>query len=355
MNNPPPVTAGLPLTRSLTRRRLLSATGALGVGALLTACGGESGDRTANAGGSTDRGKDKGWSFKDDRGRTVNADRVPRTIVAYIGSAAALHDFGVEVTGVFGPTKLKNGEPDVQAGAIDVDKVTVIGNAWGEFNVEKYAALQPDLLVTNMNPSPTLWYVPKESAQKIEALAPTVGILTAKTSLLTAIGRYSELAASLGADLGATKVTDAKARFEAASEALRMAVKANPGLKVLAVAATQDLCYVGAPGAFADLRYYQELGVEFAEPAKPGSDGFYEELSWENVGRYGADLLLVDKRTGNLQPADLVKDKPTWRSLPAVKAGQVTSWHNEAHSSYAGYIPLLEALTKAFRATRKVL
>ncbi|MFC8830180.1 ABC transporter substrate-binding protein [Streptomyces sp. NPDC057137] len=347
MNSPPPVPAGLPLTR----RRLLSVTGALGLGALLTACGdSESGDnheKTANAG--------KGWSFKDDRGRTATADSIPRKIVAYIGSAAALHDFGVEVTGVFGPTKLKNGEPDVQAGGVDVDKVTVIGNAWGEFNVEKYASLQPDLLITNMNVAPTLWYVPEESGKKIEALAPTVGILAAKTSLLTAIGRYAELAESLGADLKATKVTDAKARFEAASEALRKAAKAKPGLKVLAVAATQDLCYVAAPAAFADLRYYQELGVEFAEPAKPAADGFYEELSWENVGRYGADLLLVDKRTGNLQPADLAKDKPTWRSQPAVKAEQITSWHNEAHFSYAGYIPLLEALTQAVRAAKKVL
>ncbi|WP_405678698.1 ABC transporter substrate-binding protein [Streptomyces sp. NBC_01511] len=344
MNSPFPHPAA-PL---LPRRRLLSATGALGLGALLTACG----DDTKTDGDAAAPGK--GWSFKDDRGRTAKADRTPRRIVAYIGSAAALHDFGIEVTGVFGPTKLKNGEPDVQAGSVDVDKVTVIGNAWGEFNVEKYASLQPDLLITNMNIPPALWYVPEESANKIEALAPTIGILSAKTSLLTAVGRYAELAASLGADLKAKNVTDAKARFEAASEELRRAAKAKPGLKVMAVAARQDLCGVGAPDDFADLRYYKQLGVEFVEPAEPAAGGFYEDLSWENIGRYGADLILVDKRTSNLQPVDLIKDKPTWRSLPAVRTEQVASWHNEAHFSHAGFIPPLEALTQAIQNAKRV-
>ncbi|CAM5352024.1 ABC transporter substrate-binding protein [Streptomyces avidinii] len=31
---------------------------------------------------------------------------------------------------------------------MDISKVEILGNVYDEFNVEKYAALQPDLLVT---------------------------------------------------------------------------------------------------------------------------------------------------------------------------------------------------------------
>ncbi|MGW0906259.1 ABC transporter substrate-binding protein [Streptomyces sp. NPDC002853] len=338
-----------PIPPGPTRRGVLGVSGALGIGGLLTACGGTENDAKSSDGG-------KGWSFKDDRGTTAKAAGRPRRIVAYIGAAAALHDFGVECTGVFGPTKLKNGEPDVQAAGVDVDKVTVIGNTWGEFSIEKYAKLRPELLVTTMNVPPTLWYVPEESAKKITSLAPTVGILTGKTSLTKAIGRFAELAESLGADLGARKVTAAKKRFEAASETLRRSAKAansRGGLKVMAVAAQADLLYVGNPADFTDLRHYADLGIEFVTPARTAKGGFFQELGWENADTYDADLILVDERTGNLQPDELKKSRPTWAKLPAVKAGQVISWSNEAQFSHAGYAPLIEQLAAAVDKSKK--
>ncbi|MHB9754624.1 ABC transporter substrate-binding protein [Streptomyces sp. BYX5S] len=326
------------------RRALLSAGGAVGLGALLTACGE---DKPADS-------KDaKAWSFKDDRGRTARTGDTPRRLVAYIGAAAALHDLGVECTGVFGPTTLKNGEPDIQAADIDVDKVTIIGNKWGQFSVEKYAALDPDLLITTMNEPPALWYVPQESAKKIESLAPSVGILTGRTSLTGAIGRFAELAEALGADLKAAKVTAARKRFEDASETLRRAARANRGLRVLAVAATPDLLYVGNPDDFTDLRHYRSLGVEFVTPKSTADGGFFQEVGWENADRYAADLVLVDRRTGNLQPADLKKSKPTWAKLPAVRAGQVAPWLNEAQFSHAGYAPLIEQLAHSIETSEK--
>ncbi|MCQ4213428.1 ABC transporter substrate-binding protein [Streptomyces longispororuber] len=341
-----PLTSSTPFGPAPTRRTLLAAGGALGLGALLTACGD---DKPA----ATDPDY-PGWSFQDDRGTTARTKDTPRRIVAYIGAAAALHDLGVECTGVFGPTKLKNGEPDVQAADIDVDKVTVLGNEWGRFNVEKYAALKPDLLVTTMNVSPTLWYVPEESAEKIAAVAPTVGILTGRTSLTQAIGRFSELAGALGADLEAAEVKAAKKRFEEASEKLRRAARARRGLKVMAVSATPDLLYVGNPADFTDLRHYRELGVEFVTPDSTGKDGFFQEVGWENADKYRADLILVDRRTGNLQPADLKRTKPTWAKLPAVRAGQVTSWSNEAQFSHAGYAPLVERLADSLDTAKSL-
>lgn len=332
-----------------SRRGLLAAGGALGLGAALAACGDSGSDEadSPGAGGA--------WRFKDDRGEVAQADRTPERIVGYVASAAALHDFGIECTGVFGPTTLPGGEPDLQAGDLNVDELTVIGNTYGQFNVEKYASLRPELLVTNMQEPPVLWYLPEESTEEIVSLAPAVGIRTSGTSLDAAIGRFAELAESLGADLKAEKVVRAKSRFEQASQTLTKTAEDRRGLKVLAVSASAELLYAAVAEDFGDLRYYQRLGVEFVTPENAGEDGFWEESSWETVDRYEADVIMVDRRTGNLQPDQLQETKPTWRRLPAVAAGQVIPWQSEAHHSYAGHAPLLEALADALRDARQVV
>ena len=170
-------------TSPLSRRGLLAAGGVVGLGAVLAACG--DGDAKSSASGS---GAEKSgpWSFKDDRGQTREAESAPKNIVAFIGVAAALHDYGVEVKGVFGPTKTNDGKADVQAGDLDVSKVEVLGNVWGEFNVEKYAGLAPDLLVTAMCEKDALWYVPDESKDKILKLAPSVALWAAQTTVAEA-------------------------------------------------------------------------------------------------------------------------------------------------------------------------
>ncbi|WKK22616.1 ABC transporter substrate-binding protein [Streptomyces olivoreticuli] len=340
-------TPRIPGITNLSRRGLLTAGGALGAGALLTACGG------GKSSGGSDSGSSGGsWAFKDDRGQTAKAGRTPKKVVAFTGSAAALHDFGFDCAGVFGPTKLKDGKPDPQAGDLDVGKVTILGNAWGEFNVEKYAAMGPELLVTNMIQGEELWYVPDDSKKKILGLAPSVGISTSKKSLTDVIGRYAELAKSLGADLQAKQVTDAKQRFEKASETLRKAARDHKGLKVLAASGSADMLYVSDPAVYADLTYFKQLGIELVVPDKV-TGGFFESLSWENAGKYPADLILLDNRTATLQPKDLAA-KPTWADLPAVKAGQITPWLSEPRYSYAGCAPLVESLAAAVDKAKKV-
>ncbi|UNO42836.1 ABC transporter substrate-binding protein [Streptomyces sp. MST-110588] len=340
-------------TRSLTltRRGILAAGGAVGIGALLAACGGDKKDAGSSGGGAAKSGP---WSFTDDRGTKVTLDRVPQRIVAFTGTAAALYDFGVDkqVVGVFGPTTLKDGTPDPQAGDIDVKRLTVIGNAFGQFAVEKYAGLSPDLLITNMYEPGALWFVPDESKSQITKLAKTVAITSSRKPLLKIIERYAELAGSLGADLKAKKVTDAKARFEKAAAELRTAAKSNP-VKVLACSGSANLFYASNPGVNADLMYFKSLGVDVIVPDKLDKGGYFESLSWENADKYKADVLLLDNRTATLQPKDLAA-KPSWAQLPAVKAGQIAPWSSEPRFSYAGAAPLIESLTKAVKNAKKV-
>lgn len=341
-------------TARFSRRGILAAGGALGLGALVTACGSE--DSTDGGSDSKASAKSGPWSFKDDRGKNVQLDKVPANIVAFTGVAAALFDYGVSVKGVFGPTKTQDGKPDVQAGDMDISKVTVLGNSWDQFNVEKYAALAPDVLISTMFDSAgTLWYVPEASKDKIAKLAPSVGISVYDRQLTAPLQRMWELAESLGGDMKAAKVTDAKKRFEEASERLRKAAKAHPDIKVMAGSASQELFYVSGTNLSVDLEYFKALGVNFVEPpekAKAKGGGWFESLSWENVDKYAADIIMMDDRSSAIQPANITE--ATWKKLPAVKAGQVISRSAEPILSYDKCVPLVENLAKAIETAKKV-
>ncbi|MFI0231587.1 ABC transporter substrate-binding protein [Streptomyces sp. NPDC017086] len=339
----------------LTRRGLLAAGGVLGLGAALAACGdGEGKDGGSGAGSGA--GASGPWSFEDDRGTTVKLDKVPANIVAFTGVGAALYDYGIQVKGVFGPTRTSAGKADVQAGDMDISKVTVLGNAWGQFSIEKYASLAPDVLITTMfDGAGTLWYVPEESKDKIARLAPSVGVSVYDRQLTRPLQRVWDLAESLGADMKAAKVTDAKKRFEAAAARLRAAAKAKPGIRVMAGSASDQLFYVSGSNLSVDLEYFKALGVNFVEPpesAKKQGGGWYESLSWENVDKYPADIIMLDDRTSAIQPADITK--ATWKKLPAVKAGQVIPRSPEPILSYDKCVPLLTHLAEALEKAEKV-
>ncbi|PBC78975.1 iron complex transport system substrate-binding protein [Streptomyces sp. TLI_235] len=341
---------------SLSRRGLLAAGGATALGAVLAACGSGGGSGSDGASGSSAKPTGAGpWSFTDDRKKEVTARSAPARVVAYTGTAAALVDFGLDqqIVGVFGETKTADGKADPTAGDLKVDKVEILGNVWGEFSVEKYAALRPELLVTHMYDPDSLWYVPDESKDKILQLAPSVAITTARVPMTKPIERYAALAESLGADLKAQKVADAKARFEKAAEELRQAAKASGGIKVMACSGSADVFYVSNPKVSTDLMYFAELGVDIVVPTKLEAGDYFEALSWENAGKFPADLLLLDNRSTALQPKDLGA-KPAWGRLPAVKAGQVVGWDAVPRFSYAGAAPLLENLAKAIRNAKKV-
>lgn len=338
----------------LTRRGLLAAGGALGLGAALAACGTKAQDGAAS-GGSDKAGP---WKFTDDRGTAVETKSTPKNIVAFTGMAAALKDFGIEVKGVFGPTyvedpKTKEKKPDVQAGDLDITKVKVIGNTWGEFKIEEYLKLNPDVLITDMWEKNDLWYVPAEQKDKILKVAPSVALWASDKSMPTVLQRHADLAASLGADVKTKQILADKARFEAAAERVRQVAKGKKDIKVLIGSGSPDLFYVSTPVRPTDTLYFQELGINIITPDKLDQGGWFEGLSWENVDKYKADVILLDNRTSALQP-EALKAKPTWAALPAVKAGQVFPRVTEPIYSYAKCAPLLEDLAKALENAKKV-
>lgn len=350
-----PASPAAPLLAPSRRRLLKSGLGAgLGLGAagLLAACSATTGTAPAASAG-TSRGP---WAFTDDRGTTVKLTAAPSRVVAYSGSAAALYDFGVPVglfAGVFGPTKLADGKADPMAGNLPVEKLTVLGETYGEFDVAEYAQLDPQVLITNMWEKDSLWYVPTASASKIAKLAPSIAISVANTPLTQPLAQYEKLAGLLGADLAATKVTAAKAAFQQAAETLRATAKSRNTIKVMAASASPDLLYIADPTVYPDLSYFRQLGVEFVKPTNV-QGGFFESLSWENAAKYPADLILLDDRTTATQPADLA-GKPTWTNLPAVKAGQILGWASELRYSYTALGPVVSGFATALQNAKKVV
>lgn len=336
-----------PHAAPVSRRSFLSLGAAGGAAVLLSGCGAPP--------SAPSRAQRSAWSFTDDRGRTVTTGSTPSRIVAFTGTAAAFVDLGLQhkIVGVFGETARADGTPDPEAGDLDLGKVTILGNAWGQFNIEKYAALEPDLLVTHMYDPGALWYVPDESKDEIQQLAPTVAISVARAPMTKPIERYAQLAESLGADLGSPAITEAENRFDAAADSVRHAVQANPGIRVMAASGSPDLLYVSNPEVDTGLKYFAELGVHLVQPQKTDPGGYYQSLSWENANAYAADLIMLDNRSTSLQPAQLAS-KPTWTRLPAVRAGQITPWHAVPRFSSAGAAPLVDQLATAIRQARKV-
>ncbi|MEQ4716961.1 ABC transporter substrate-binding protein [Nonomuraea sp. B19D2] len=324
---------------AVPRRTLLALATLIGV----SACGGTAA-RPAPATASTSAGQ-SAWTWTDDRGKNIFLPRRPQRVVAQSVAAAALWDFGVRPIAVFGPHRLKDGGRDPEVGEVDIAKVESIGNVWGEFNVENYASLQPDLLVAGMYQKNTLWYVPQESAPAVDQIARSVGVQLSGKPLVEIIEKYGQLAAALGADPQAAPVVEAKNRFDAASAALKALAAAKPGLKVMVVTATPDNLYVAYLPDHPDIKYWGELGLDIVSPERPTEreGGFWEVLSWENADKYQADVILVDARSQSMKIGEMAK-KPTWAKLPAVKAGQLYPWHAAERYSHLGYAKVMEEL-----------
>jgi iron complex transport system substrate-binding protein len=271
------------LVAALARRQLLSSGLTLGLLAVLPSCG-----RDIPKPSGTTSGQ---WEFTDDRGVPISLPKRPERIVAQTTASEALWDYGVRPIAIFGPRRRPDGSVDFQAGNIDLDAVESLGD-YGEMDLEKLIALKPELYVDLAMYGNQLWYLGKNE-DRVKAIAPTVGISMQRVSILESISRFETLSGLLGADLMAPDVVEAKSAFAQAESDLKAAIAEKPGLKILVVSPTPDQVYVASPGWMTDLRYFHDLGLDIQTH---NTSDFFEVLSWEQVNRYPADLMLIDQR-----------------------------------------------------------
>ena len=322
----------------LTRRTLLAGLAAAPV---LAACGTAGG--TGSTGSSSAGGGSAGFSYTDARGKVIDVTPVPTNVVAQSSAAAALWDAGIKVKGAYGELKTTDGKLDYQAGNLDLARLAVIGSTYGEFSVEKLAAVAPQLLVDLSFDDKTLWYVDAKVEAQVAALCPTLGVHMLGLDLLGVIASFTDLAVKLGADPAVS--ASAKTGFDAASTTLENAIKAAGGATVAPLSFDQDNAYVGLPTQSPDLAHLARLGATFVE-AKSKPEDYFATISYENLPDYSGDIILVDARNTYLG----YQDSAVWKSLPAVKAGRVFEWKPAAPYSYLSNTSVLEGYTKAFES-----
>ncbi len=284
-----------------------------------------------------------GWSFTDDRGVVIELDEAPSEVVAYIGIAAALHDFGYDVAAFFNGESRENVDPTTVAPDLPFDTIENLG-AGDALDVEALLAMGTDLFVGSnydVAGAQIVWPVPDDVIAQIEEFAGVVAIAYADgTDVGRLIQTNANLAEALGADLSAEAIQTDQTGYEASLEALAAAIAAQPGLTALFMTGAPDGFYVGK--GLADLNLYANEGLDvFAIDS-------WDLQSWETFATIDADLIFVDDRaSGWLQPDQLAEQVPTWSAHPAVAAGQVYPWAIEYVPSYRGFAPILDDMTAA--------
>lgn len=320
-------------------RRATAALSALLIAGTLTACGSTSSSDDDASGGP--------WSFKSGNGETVKLDSTPKRIIASGAEAAALISFGIRPVGIYATGPVKD---DANLKDLDLKGITILGEAWGEIDVEKAANLNPDLIVADWWPAEKAYSGLEEgvkaNSKKLADLAPIVGIAQGDSIAALAKG-YEDLAESLGADVDDPEIAADKKAYEAALADFKKAVAAKPGLSVLAVSPADDLLYVANPKYAPELLDFQSWGLDVINPDKPDKGfPYWENLSWENADKYQPDLLLIDDRAYDTSVKTGEK-QPTWNSIKAGKARAYASWPAYWMHTYGEYAEQLTQLTAA--------
>ncbi|KKB80977.1 hypothetical protein VW35_02020 [Devosia soli] len=286
------------------------------------------------------------WTYTDGSGQTVTLDAVPQRIIASQDAAAGLIPLGIRPVGIYADS------PVAEAKALeglDLAGIEIIGQAWGEVDIEKAAALEPDLIIAEWWNRNAVWSGGENVVATLSQIAPITGV-SAGDSIVGMIEDYEVLAQSLGADLAAPAIAQNKTAFETAVADFKAAVASKPGLTALAVYAGDDALYVADPAGAAELLDMQSWGLDIVKPQGVDATGnnYFETVSWENADRYQADLILVDNRAESTMATALAQ--PTWTLMKAAEAGQVAEWPAFWLRNYKAYAGALTDLTAAINA-----
>lgn len=309
---------------------------------LLAGCSSANSDGSGDTAGSgSTTASDGAWSYKDATGATIKVDHTPKRVVVLNDIAISFIEYGLRPVGTFGQLTMAK---DARFTGLDTDGITQLGTGYGDVDLEKLAALKPDLVVTSVYPTdekgtldttqPGYGFKDKEQEKQIEAIAPVAQVKWGGKGE-DVIDHIADLAESLGAK--ESTVEKAEHRFDAARDRLEKVTKENE-LSVVSMYADGDGAYVTRPSDEPTLQMYESFGVDLVNP-KP--KGFYWGIySWENAGQISGDVILLSQQ--GYQVSDLEK-QPTFADNAALRAGQVHSWTFPAldYASQADYMKKL--------------
>ena len=139
------------------------------------------------------------WTYTDGTGQTVTLDHIPNRIVMHANTAAGLIPLGIRPIAIYVDTPVAE---DKSLQGLDLTGIEIVGEAWGQIDIEKVAALKPDLFLAEWWPLDKAFSGLESGAgstnQQILKLAPITGP-TQGDSIVKLIADYEVLAESLGA------------------------------------------------------------------------------------------------------------------------------------------------------------
>jgi iron complex transport system substrate-binding protein len=306
---------------TLTRRTLIG--GGLGAATLgLTACG-SNGSSSPSPSASITTRKVRG-AYGD-----VDLPAHPQRVVALSKAAVTtVLDLGITPVGV------DEGEAAVALPQYRtrIKPLPTVGT-YGQFDIEKIAALKPDLLISYDT------YIDHKLYAQVKDLVPTFALKTdegniawqaATTGFANAVNRNSQLAAWKKKYTDQLARTQATYRTQLASNRWEVIQKADAGN-----------FYRYLPSADA-LTVLTQLGATLGNATAKGPNYYGNPISNEDmVSQLGKATVILGVELGN----DSVTSSPLRKKLPATTAGH-TYFSNELFiSGYSGAIALLDFIT----------
>ena len=294
---------------------------------------------------------DTAWSFTDEVGTTVSLDHEPERVASFTDYATGLFSAGITPVAIFGRTDVAS---DERFADYDLSDTTIVGNSYGEIDLEALAEAAPDVIIVGASPGdragtidlPYYGFADQEQQDQIAKIAPILTI-TVGGSGADVIESQNDLAVALGGD--AELIAAAKADYDTAAAALTAAA-AESDVELTHLYADADGIYLIKPADSPEDELYRSLGVTFTD-LNPGGDYYWDLYSWENAAAMmTGDVLLIDNE--GFQETDLAA-QPTFASDPALVAGQTHTWIVSSFD-YASQAAHMDELTAILLDSKKV-
>lgn len=296
--------AGSRRTRSHRVLRVLALTAA---GMPLIACGAE-----GESAGPDDGGGVTLRAFEDATG-TVEIPEDPRRVVAL--DAQSLEAALAVDAAVVGSVTRNDDQPFSAALEGRTDGIEPLNTAGGELDLERIAAVRPDLVVTQA-------FALEGIEDEVRAIAP-VAVVDYWTDDSYTTVQWEEHFRGIADAVGrVSRVDEALADLDEAVADFAERYPGDPGqVEVSVVRVNPDEWFAQSPVSFQGLMI-ERLGLSRpAGQTSTESDRVYYSL--ERLDAADGDVILLSAETVDAEEAAALQESPLWRQLSAVRAGEV--------------------------------